>query len=121
MSDHVDQRYSAAMRRLLSDTDTDMSGELRLCIGMLKAATKDMRKPGLTHNRVSGCAWLASSAATPWFDYASIDQRWALEQFDWTIQAADILRRLNTELLPSRPLPESHLRVIAEGLEKLTP
>jgi hypothetical protein len=101
------------------------NGEARLCIGMLKAAVKDMRRPGLSHAKVSGCAWLASSAATPWFDYVRIEQRYALERIGWVVHAAQILEKAKRETLKGRhkkpkPLPASHLRVIAEGLEKLT-
>jgi hypothetical protein len=92
-----------------------------------------MRRTGLSHAKVSGCAWLASSAATPWFDYVRIEQRYALERIGWVVHAAQILEKAKRETLKKplphgtagrhkkpKPLPASHLRVIAEGLEKLT-
>lgn len=98
----------------------DVGAEARLCIGMLKSAIKDMRKPCLSHNRLSAISWLASSAATPWFDYLDIDQRYALERIGWTVHAEDLLRNIKErEHPPGKPLSRSQIRLVRDALAKL--
>ena len=70
-----------------------------LACAMIATAVGDMRecRPSPdgrgenARNRIGATLWLASSAATPWFDLSSVDQQYALDGMDWTGHAQRVL------------------------------
>ena len=72
---------------------------IALACAMLATAVGDMRelRPSPdgrrenTRNRIGATVWLASSAATPWFDLSNVDQQYALDGMDWTGHAQRVI------------------------------
>jgi hypothetical protein len=67
--------------------------EIAVACGVLSMAIKDMRDREAKHirARIDATVWLATKAATLWFDAAGVGQGYALDGMGWISHAADLL------------------------------
>jgi hypothetical protein len=87
----------------------DLRAERHLCSAVILKAVEDMRGEGTHPRRINAIAWLASSAATPWFDHSGVDQQFALDRAGWIDEARDVLAKFG-------PLPK-HCRTCGHPME----
>ena len=67
--------------------------EIAVACGVITTAIKDMRGVERKHirNRIDATVWLASKAATLWFDATGVEQPYALTGMDWPVYARRLL------------------------------
>lgn len=113
-------------------------GERHLAADVIEAAFRDMRadhplrslyiknrqQRSREHfgHRVRAAAWLASKAATPWFEAAGLDQMHALERGQWSITAAFLwgkIQRYSIDYITKADIEPQHMRLLREGLAHL--
>ena len=101
--------------------------EISVACGVITTAIKDMRGVEAKHirNRIEATVWLASKAATLWFDAAGVGQPYALTGMDWPVHARHLLDgeagRMpywdGDESLRSRAISPGQSKLLRDGLD----
>jgi hypothetical protein len=101
--------------------------EVAVACGVVTTAIKDMRDREIKHirTRIEATVWLATTAATLWFDAAGVGQPYALTGMDWPAHARHLLDGEagqmsywdGEESLRPKPISPEQSKLLRDGLD----